>query len=79
MPLLHHMNDHGYVKIIISIIPKLLMKHHTNNNRMKKQTFYNELSAIRSRVLLATVLPYGEELTLFGRKKLVRLIHVIER
>jgi len=61
----------------MKVSPKLLIGHHENNNRFKEKTIYNELSEMRSRGLLATVKPYGETLTLFGRKELERLNLVI--
>lgn len=61
----------------VRVSPKLLIDHPANNGRFKEQTIYNELSAMRSRGLLATLQPYGEMLTLFGRKELERLNGVI--
>jgi len=52
----------------IRVTPKLHINHHANNDRFKEKTIYGELSAMRTRGLLATVQPYGEGLTLFCRK-----------
>lgn len=57
----------------VRVSPKLLIEHSANNDRFKEKTIYNELSAMRTRGLLATVQPCGETLTLFGRKELERL------
>ena len=59
------------------VTPKLLIEHHANNGRFKEKTIYNELSAMRTRGLLTTAQPYGETLTLFGRKELERLNLVV--
>lgn len=56
----------------LRVSPKLLIEHSANNGRFKEKTIYNELSAMRSRGLLATVQSYGEALTLFGHKELER-------
>ena len=57
----------------VRVSPKPLIEHSANNDRFREKTIYNELSAMRSRGLLATMQPYGETLTLFGRKELERL------
>jgi len=64
-------------KASVKVVPKLLIEHQANNGRFKEKTIYNELSAMRNRGLLATVKPYGETLTLFGRKELERLNLVV--
>ena len=64
-------------KASVRVSPKLLIEHHANNGRFKEKTIYNELSAMRTRGLLATVQPYGERLSLFGRKELERLNLVV--
>jgi len=60
-------------KANVKVSPKLLIEHDANNGRFKEKAIYNELSAMRSRGLLATVKSYGETLTLFGRKELERM------
>lgn len=64
-------------KARMRVSPKLLIEHPANSGRFKEKTIYNELSGMRIRGLLATVQPYGERLTLFGRKELERLNLVV--
>jgi hypothetical protein len=60
-------------KACVWVSAKLLIEHSANNDRFKEKTIYNELRAMRTRGFLVSVQPYGEMLTLFGRKELERL------
>lgn len=57
-------------KASVRVGPKILYEHQANNDRLKEKTIYNERNPMRSRGQLATVQPYREALTLFGRKVL---------
>jgi len=63
--------NRGGQKFSGKILPTILIEE------KKGKTINNQLSAMESRGLLPTVQPYGETLTLFGRKELERLYLVV--
>jgi hypothetical protein len=62
---------------LTEVKPAELINHHSNDDRLKKNTTSNTVAELRRWGLLCNDRHQGEVLTLFGRKELERMNAVI--